>query len=140
MHTSNNLQVLPALRSFCVFCGFGILVVYLLQATWFLAWMTIDQRRIEDRRNGWLPCYKHKPNTNTAMCGKAKKGQMLKRVFRSYGNTIVKVPIKVTVILVTVVIFCLSVWGNIRLKQEFDPMWFLPRDSYVFQWSEANDK
>ncbi len=34
---------LPALRSFCVFCGVGILFVYALQATWFVAWMTIDQ-------------------------------------------------------------------------------------------------
>ncbi len=36
-------QILPALRSFCVFCATGIFIVYLLQATYFVAWMTIDQ-------------------------------------------------------------------------------------------------
>ena len=36
-------QVLPALKSFCFFCGMGILIVYILQATWFVAWISIDQ-------------------------------------------------------------------------------------------------
>lgn len=36
-------QVLPALRSFCIFCGVGILIVYFLQSTWFVAWMVLDQ-------------------------------------------------------------------------------------------------
>ena len=35
--------VLPALKSFCIYCGVGILLVYFLQATWFVAWMAIDQ-------------------------------------------------------------------------------------------------
>ena len=39
----SSFQTLPALKSFCVFCGVGILVVYLLQTTWFLAWMVLDQ-------------------------------------------------------------------------------------------------
>ncbi len=38
-----SCQLLPALRSFCIFCALGIFFVYLLQATYFLAWMTLDQ-------------------------------------------------------------------------------------------------
>jgi len=36
-------QILPALRSFCLFCGLGIFIIYLLQSTWFVAWMVLDQ-------------------------------------------------------------------------------------------------
>jgi len=49
-------QTLPALRSFCLFCGVGILSVYLFQANWFVAWMVIDERRKEARRNAFCPC------------------------------------------------------------------------------------
>ena len=53
-------QVLPSLQSFCVFAAVGILAVYFIQATWFVAWFTLDQRRIEARRDGLLPCYTHR--------------------------------------------------------------------------------
>jgi Niemann-Pick C1 protein len=39
--------VLPALRSFCLYASVGIVAVYFFQCTFFLAWMTIDQKRIE---------------------------------------------------------------------------------------------
>ena len=42
--------VLPALQSFCVFCGVGILFVFFLQCTWFVSWMVIDERRIQANR------------------------------------------------------------------------------------------
>lgn len=58
--TWTHLQVLPALRSFCVFCAVGILVVYILQATIFVAVLSKDTHRIAQRRNGFLLCYTHK--------------------------------------------------------------------------------
>jgi len=30
--------------------------VYLFQANWFVAWMVIDERRKEARRNAFCPC------------------------------------------------------------------------------------
>ena len=36
-------QVLPALKSFCIFCGVGILIVYFLQSTFFVACLALDQ-------------------------------------------------------------------------------------------------
>ena len=52
--------MLPSLQSFCVFAAVGILAVYFIQATWFVAWFTLDQRRIVARRDGLLPCYTHR--------------------------------------------------------------------------------
>ena len=53
------MQVLPALRSFCVFCAVGILLVYVLQTSVFVAALTRDTKRIEERKNGFLVCYTH---------------------------------------------------------------------------------
>ena len=52
--------VLPALQSFCLYCAVGILAVYVYQATIFTAALTLDQRRQGKRRNGCLPCIRHK--------------------------------------------------------------------------------
>ena len=41
-------------------------VVYSLecvQATWFIAWFSLDQRRVEERRDGLIVCYIHKDYT-----------------------------------------------------------------------------
>jgi hypothetical protein len=44
------------------------------------------------------------------------------------------------VLLVTAVLLGVSVWGNVLLRQEFDPMWFLPKDSYLSLYVQQNDK
>ena len=35
--------ILPGLQSFCVCCAFAIGAIFLLQSSWFVAWLTIDQ-------------------------------------------------------------------------------------------------
>ena len=128
--------VLPALRSFCIFCAVGLIVVYLLQATWFVSWFSLDQRRIEEKRNGSVPCIKHKhfkPNNFS-------QRNILQSVFKSISNVIVKKPIKVVILVVTSVLLGISVWGNILLKQEFNPIWFLPSESYLAQWHKYNSQ
>ena len=135
--------ILPALKSFCIYCGVGILIVYFLQASWFVAWMVIDQKRMEANRNGFMPCIKHK-EANTQCCGgsAAPKDQMaaLQQGFQAYGKYLMKLPSKIAVIAVTVLIFSVSIWGNVLLKQKFDPMWFLPLDSYLVSWHNANEQ
>ena len=49
-------QILPGLESFCAYCAIGIGAIYLFQCSWFVAWLSLDQRRIEARRDGLIPC------------------------------------------------------------------------------------
>ena len=39
-------QTLPALRSFCMYCSVGILMVYFLHVTFFVGCMVYDQVRL----------------------------------------------------------------------------------------------
>lgn len=49
-----------------------------------------------------------------------------------------KKPVKVVVILLTVCLTGIGIWGNVLLEQKFDPTWFLPPDSYLGLWFKAN--
>ena len=55
-----STTVLPALRSFCLWCGVGIFAVYFFQITLFAGSLALDCKRVLQGRNGWWPCYKHK--------------------------------------------------------------------------------
>jgi len=53
---------MPVLKSFCVYCSIGILFLFLLQSTLFPACLTLNQRRIEARRDALVPCIQYKPD------------------------------------------------------------------------------
>jgi len=126
--------VLPALKSFCIFCAVGLIVVYFLQATWFVAWFSLDQRRMEAGRDATFPCIIHKnfkPN-------KFSQRNILQSIFRKLSEVVILVPSKAAILCVTVLIFGVSIWGNLLLRQEFNPIWFLPPESFLAQWHKQN--
>ncbi|KAK3894018.1 hypothetical protein Pcinc_002205 [Petrolisthes cinctipes] len=128
-----STTTLPALRSFCLYCAVGVAAVYFFQATFFVAWLSIDQRRIEDSRHSVIWCWKISgwtPNT----CSQ----QDLCYSFFSqiYARVLLLPLVRVIVLVVTALLFGVSVWGMTELRQEFDPVWFLPQDSYLFRYFE----
>ena len=128
--------VLPALQSFCIFASVGILSIYFFQCTFFVAWMSIDQRRVEASRNACCPCYKHR-NWNA---NNRNRKDYSKTFFSAYSRFLTKTPTKLFVIVSTIVITGLAIWGNINLEQRFDPAWFLPQDTYLSKFVVAYKK
>ena len=53
---SAAFTIFPALHSVCITAVFAILFIFLMQSTWFVAWLTLDQRRIEEQRDSFFPC------------------------------------------------------------------------------------
>merc|ERR1719510_612341 len=54
------VTILPGLQAFCISCAFAIGAIYLLQASWFVACLSLDEKRIKDKRNAFCPsCVKH---------------------------------------------------------------------------------
>ena len=51
----NTFQIMPIMRHFCLFTALGILMLYLLSITLFLACLVLDERRI-DKRQGKNNC------------------------------------------------------------------------------------
>ena len=130
------VTVLPALQSFCVYCAVGISAIYIYQATIFTAALGIDQKRIEARRNGLIPCIKHKnwqPNT-------VSQRNFAQEIFSKYGALLSRWPVKLIVLVATMGLASCGVWGLTQLRQEFNPVWFIPPESYLSKWFAANEK
>ncbi|XP_045128749.1 protein patched homolog 2-like [Portunus trituberculatus] len=123
--------VLPALQSFCIYCAVGIIALYVFQATFFVAWFTLDQTRMEKHRNGLLWCYTHKHWTPNA-CSQKDLCQMF--FSEIYSKYLLMKPVKVLVLAVTAAVLGTCIWGVTNLRQEFNPVWFIPESSYLYQF------
>lgn len=128
--------VLPALKSFCLYASVGIVAIYWFQCTFFVAFMTLDQKRLESHRNGCCPCYQHKEYTPNVIA----RRNISQSIFEAYGNFLMKKSTKIFLLIVTVALTGLGIWGNVLLEQKFDPTWFLPPDSYLANWFKANQE
>ena len=51
-----KFQKMPGLQAFCVCTAISLGSIYLLQITWFVAWMYLDEKRILSGRSGLVPC------------------------------------------------------------------------------------
>ena len=125
--------VLPALRSFCLWCGVGILATYTLQVTLFAAALALDCRRLHQARNGCCPCYTHAgsaaPDTRGAVSG---------RLFSALADCVLSAPGRVAVLGLALAALGCGAWQCSGLRQEFQSVWFLPPSSYLRQWFTAN--
>lgn len=129
--------VLPALQSFCIYASVGLLSIFLFQCTFFVAWMTLDQRRVESRRNACCPCFRHGPEWEA---NKLSSKDLSRGAFKAYGRFLTRPWVKVGVIAVATAVTGAAVAGNVLLEQRFDPTWFLPPDTYLAKWFQATKR
>ncbi|EFN85001.1 Niemann-Pick C1 protein [Harpegnathos saltator] len=124
--------VLPSLQSFCIYAAIGVFVTYLMQVTFFIACFTLDVKRIEKKRNGALPCIVHENFTPKLL--DPSDTPSWKFINALYSRVIFTTPGKVIIVLITIATASISVVGSLQLKQWFDPIWLLPKDSYLTQY------
>lgn len=60
--------VVPTLRTFCLFAVMAVFIMYLLIITLFVAIFTLDEKRIGDRRNAFIPFIKHDESKLKCWC------------------------------------------------------------------------
>ena len=126
---------LPALRSFCLYASFGILIVFLLQSSYFVAFLVLDQQRMNKNRNGLFWCYEHK-DWKPSSCSKV---DLLDKLFLWYSELIVKDAVRVVVLAGSAILVVLASVGICFVRQEFNPLWFIPRTSYLGDFFAAKE-
>lgn len=114
----------------------GVFVTFLLQITFFIGCFTLDTKRIERKQNGMLPCIVHenfipKPSDPS-------KALSWKFINALYSRVILTAPGKIVVIIITLVAMSIGIAGSLRLEQWFDPIWLLPKGSYLKQYLTIN--
>ena len=126
---------MPGLQSFCVVTALALGAIYLLQITWFVAFMSLNEKRIESNRNGCLPCIVH---TDVRNSPKPRK-DYAELIMKNYNKLLNNVIFKVSVVAASTVLMIFGIWGCINIREQFDFMLLLPEDSYLRQWHSAKE-
>ncbi|XP_011872409.1 PREDICTED: Niemann-Pick C1 protein-like [Vollenhovia emeryi] len=130
--------ILPSLQSFCIYAAVGVFVTFLLQVTFFIACFTLDTRRLEQKRNGVLPCIVHENFSPKPI--DLSSTVSWKFINFLYSKIVLTVPGKIIIVLITFVTLSISIVGSLQLQQWFDPLWLLPQDSYLTQYVAVRTK
>ncbi|XP_032683740.1 patched domain-containing protein 3-like isoform X2 [Odontomachus brunneus] len=125
--------ILPSLQSFCIYAAVGVFVTYLMQITLFVSCFTLDAKRIEEKRNGALPCIVHEKFTPKLLDPSNTFSWRFINVL--YSRVIFTTPGKVIIVLITIAAMSVGVMGSFQLKQWFNPIWLLPKESYLNQYA-----
>ncbi|XP_053394032.1 protein patched homolog 1-like isoform X2 [Mercenaria mercenaria] len=126
--------VIPALSAFCAYAALGILGLYLLVSTFFVAILTLDEYRISQCRNSVIFCYKHKNYTPVECSRKELVASFIKQV---YAPTLMKLSCKISVVIATGVLVCVNIWSFTKLRQDFNLYDYIPSDSYATEYINA---
>ncbi|KAL7023845.1 hypothetical protein ACKWTF_012813 [Chironomus riparius] len=124
-----SFTILPSLRSFCIFGALCILMTYIYVVTFFVSVLTIDEKRVADKRNGLVPCIKHEEKTPSC-----EPKLMWNFLHFFHGKIILTKFGKIAVILSVVAITGFSIHRLLLIKQKFDPMWFIPSKTYFYEY------
>ena len=100
------------------------------QLSWFLACVALDQRRIDQKRNGILPFIVHKDWLRPEGSGKDIGTVFLSRVSKLLQSG----PFQALVIIVTLATLSVGIWGTYEIHVEYDFVNLLPRGSYMREW------
>lgn len=157
------------LQSFCIYASIGLACIFFLQVSWLVAWLVLDERRIENNKNGLLPCIVHQSsklsvtenhnNNNTSDETKEadvkieKLVCVLNQIKQHVKESDIKKVIRnalescISSVFYSAVVICLSsgflavgVYGLIQIKYNFDPLVLVPSDSYFSRFLEVNDQ
>ena len=131
--------VLPALKSFCLWCSVGIIAVYFFQATLFTAFLSLDCRRLASNRNGLCPCFTHKKKKENVDITKIDLS-LSQKCFQHFSKFILSLPGMIVVVVLGLGLLSGGICGMVFLEQKFDPVWFLPSTSSVALWFAANEE
>jgi len=132
---------LPALSSFCVYAGIGVLFDFFFQITFFAACMVIDARRATANRRDVAVCLKdgdpsHVSNVSPArgfLCFSCKffKQDVMEPAFAKFAKFLLFWPVRIIVLVMFLAFIGISSYGINEIETNFRADWFLPSDSYL---------
>merc|ERR1719278_571900 len=126
---------MPGLQSFCVCTAIALGCIYILQVSWFVAWLVLDEKRIQAGRDGVFPCIIHK-NFQASECSRKDRGEIF---VKRYVKLLSYKSYKILVISLTLIFVGCGIWGSVLIRQKFEPELLLPADSYMRQWKDLHD-
>ena len=124
---------MPGLQSFCVCTAIALASIYLLQLSWFTAWLALDERRKEARRDGLLPCLTHPDDRRPLGCS-LSSSRLEGAAARLYERLSQHWAYKLVILLVSGGFLACGITGWASIVHRFDPVLLLPSESYLREW------
>ena len=128
---------MPGLQSFCVCTAVGLASIYLLQLSWFTAWLVLDERRRAQARNSLLPCLVL-TRSDTGPSSPLTSHKL--RLFSLYETLTTSWLYKAMVVMLAAGLLSCGALGWSRMVQKFDPTLLLPAESYLREWLDLNQE
>ena len=98
----------------------------LIQVTWFPALLTLDEMRVEKKRNACCCCFPINTNVESHF---DNKPPISMRAFEVFTNQLQSLHTKIAIILITFALFGFGLHGLLHLRMEFRPEWLIDPDS-----------
>ncbi|XP_058448637.1 protein patched homolog 1-like [Malaya genurostris] len=121
----------PAMRMFCLLGAISVLMTYGLVISYFVATLTLDERRLSARRNGIFPWIVHGDPGSKLCCNPRLMDRFLEIVYRKFVMTS---PGKSVVIGATLLLTLWNATNCPRLRAKYDPSWHLSKDNYFLEY------
>ncbi len=132
------LMNIPFLQTFCL-CGiFSILINFILQITIFIAFISLDDIRIENRRYDLLPCIS--VNEEIYVEHSIGKVTLQKFISEGYYNVLVETKCEKIAIILYLIIMLLSIFSISFYEFGLDQRILVNKNSDLFHYLDAQKK
>lgn len=138
-----SATVLPALSWFCQFAGFGVIICFILQITFFLPALALNAKRAKANRYDCCCCFKAKEEhpleeeKGCCCCCNCKSG-ILPMILEKTGNFMTTTVGTCLVLILFGSLLGFGISGSVQVYKDFKLEWFFPDSSYVnefFNWN-----
>lgn len=131
---------MPGVKWFCLYASTIIIIDFIYQITFFIAILSLDDRRIKSNRLDFLVCFKstkysENSNINTAIEEEERQAKLLSnRIMSNYSKMLLKPGAKIFVLVLFAAMFAGLTYIAYGVTEGLDGRDLLPTDSYVREY------
>ncbi|XP_032233119.2 patched domain-containing protein 3 isoform X2 [Nematostella vectensis] len=130
----------PSIRYFCIYAALSVTLSYLMIITYFVAIATFDVRRIKANRRDCLPCcFAPIPKEGEPKWDEPRL-QGANKVMKQYARLLMKTPVRILVVLLSMGLLGISIWGAMNISESFDRRLLAKDNSYFKEFINAQER
>lgn len=133
-----SITNLPSLRFFSLWAAIGIFAAWVYTITFYTAYLTIDQRRMDSGRYDCFPC-KKSGAIKERNWFRQPPGSFSRFMENYFGPFVMKKPVAFVILTLIIGLFGLSIWRTSRLYRKFKFSFFYSEGTSQFEYQEAFD-
>jgi len=137
-----SMTILPALSSFCMYAGVGVLFDFLFQITFFTSCLVLNHDRVYANRRDICGCFCKVPEESDGdcvCCPGPKQTSYLEIFYEKLGEIIEKKPVAIGGVILMFLLFGLGINGIFVREAEFDTTLFLDQDGDAIKFLDTQE-